>query len=82
MKNTCMLLVCVAVICKVDAWYTVVDNGKFVAQACVLEKEKNKHICFDYFSPVILQLIVKLRAFLPLMFLGQHFSSYLNNNNL
>jgi ribosomal protein L30/L7E len=35
-----------------------------------LERRKNKLLCFDYFSPVVFQLIVKSRAFSPLMFLG------------
>jgi hypothetical protein len=73
---------CVAEIFKLGDKYKFVDNGNFVSQACVLERKKNKLLCFDYFSPVVFQLIVKSRACLPLMFLGHPFSSYLNNNNL
>jgi hypothetical protein len=71
----------VAASCKVGAYYTLVDNGNFVSQAYVLEERKKTYI-FDHFSPVFFQLIVKSRAFLPLMFLGHPFSSYFNNNDL
>jgi hypothetical protein len=37
---------------------TVADNGNFVSQTCVLEKHKNRFICFDHFSPVVFLLIV------------------------
>jgi hypothetical protein len=40
-----------------------------------LKKNRKKLTCFDHFSPVVLELIGKSRAVLPLMFLGHTFSS-------
>jgi hypothetical protein len=70
--------VCDDASCKVGAYCTVVDNGNFVSQACVLEKNKNKLISVDHFSPVFFQLVVKSRAFLPLMFLGHPFFFFIS----